>query len=330
MVRIEQSSGKYMSQTKLNRIRKIFMAKSKRIMVPVFFLFMLSSLWPQIVNAQELEASPALQTLLNQCEQGYLKMMNSNLDYALNNRPFALAGLLGLTMRRQLKYSALNPQFKDQFDELNRQCLMFLKGLARIHNYQSPKDGSPLSDRMLIEKYSIETLGKSDAFMQERYGIDPLTINLPMMLNQVSLLGVKASGSESDTDYTPSKDGVVEEDFLLGTWVDPKNRNNQITFQRQGGRYVASLIQQFTDKGKPYSMTTVYTVLSSQINNGILGKVRVWNVHRKHICTPKANVWNCTNGSEKTYRISLRPPMNGKPYYSIAGDFIEIDDWIKL
>ncbi len=57
-----------MSQTKLNRIRKIFMAKSKRIMVPVFFLFMLSSLWPQIVNAQELEASPALQTLLNQCE----------------------------------------------------------------------------------------------------------------------------------------------------------------------------------------------------------------------------------------------------------------------
>ncbi|WDP89287.1 MAG: hypothetical protein HUN04_05915 [Desulfobacter sp.] len=312
-------------------------------------------LLPVLTDAKQLPLSSAMKSLLGQANSMYLSRFGTNVDKLVNEAPMTFASILGVTIQRQRNYAYDNPVYKDNYLKLKGECFALLELVAKQKNFQNPKDGSHMTANDLNGEFSEGISGIPNNFFYEKFGFDPAIANLPMILDQVGPVhqsgswepegelpvrvnkpnrivigGKEAGAAESSVNYTPSKTRVFPEDFLLGTWADPKNRNNQITFQRQGGRYVASLIRQFTDKGKPYSMKTVYTVLSSQINSGIAGKIRVWNVHRKYICTPKANVWNCTNGSEKTYRISLWPPMNGKPYYSISGDFIEIDDWIKI
>lgn len=139
------------------------------------------------LEAANLQASPALQTIFNQAEATYIKPYFSDItiNSALNKSPETFAVNIGLTMQRQFKYLRSNPAYVSRFEALREEALAFMGQLAMVHNYRHPTDNSDLPAMRLRSAFYAGLNGELNAMLINKYGLDPANVRLPFMLSQV-------------------------------------------------------------------------------------------------------------------------------------------------
>jgi hypothetical protein len=218
------------------------------------------------VAGQNMDLSKEMITLIRQGESTYLGKFGMGANEAVNNDPLLFAAILGLALQRQGNYADQQQQYVDHYWVLRKQCTALLERVARIQNYRNPVDGSSMSAERLIEDFHIALKGNMNAQFISRYGIDPATVNLPMILAQVPvpnklgpagpnyklpvlqendgivLGGETAPPAESSTPMIigPGTTGNIPENAIQGTWVSEKG-NVRLTFHRQQNAYVAHI-----------------------------------------------------------------------------------------
>jgi hypothetical protein len=166
-----------------------------------------------------LNPSPELRVLLQQAETGFMKPMGMDLKMGLNKYPDFLASAVGMALHRQQQYANENMNLYDHFTPLREQAQRFLHALAKMHNYKNPTDGSSMSDDVMDNLLMDAVAGSLNNFFFNKFGINPSTINLPLMLTQVPPRGLGASvDTQGKFPQKPKKQGIN----LLG--VSPNDK----------------------------------------------------------------------------------------------------------
>lgn len=268
-----------------------------RILLASLVLFCILS--PIRAHAERtITPSPELKVLLLQAENAFLKPLGADMKTALNKYPDVLATALGLALHRQSQYMNDTPALVDHFTPLREQAQEFLYTLAEMHNYKKPSDGSPMTKQFMDDTMLRALAGGDNQFFINKFGINPSTVDLPLMLTQVptkswsggtgaqakliqqkepdkiKLLGVESGGAGHAT-MAPAT-GITKQKIpglVLCPQKDPTNnrnsRNNYVNLpykgvktssQYVGCRYVdGELYTQFLYGGNFYTSHTFGT-----------------------------------------------------------------------
>lgn len=221
-----------------------------RVLFASFVLFCILS--PiQVYADRTITPSPELKVLLQQTERAFLKPMGMDMKMALNQYPDYLASALGMALHRQSQYMNDTPALVDHFTPLREQTQEFLYALAEMHDYKMPHDGSPMT-KQVMDDYMLRALGGGlNQFFINKFGTNPSTVNLPLMLtqvppkggsggvrkqakliqekesNKIELLGVESGGAGQAT-MAPAK-GITKQKIpglVLCPQKDPTNNRN--------------------------------------------------------------------------------------------------------
>ncbi len=142
-------------------------------------------LLPALTDAKQASLSPAMKSLLGQANSMYLSRFGTNVDKLVNENPMTLASILGVTLQRQTNYAVKNSHYMNQYWKLRAECEQLLEFIARQKGYKNPKDGSRMTADNLKGEFFEGISGAPNNFFIEKFGFDPATVNLPMILAQV-------------------------------------------------------------------------------------------------------------------------------------------------
>lgn len=171
----------------------------------VCFVFVLTT---PASAAKDMNLSLELQKLIEQAESTYFSKFGKTANEAVNENPVSFASILGITLQRQGNYADQNPQYVDHYWILRQQCNDLMTRIATIHKYKDPQTGSPMSAQKLQDEFLIGVQGKANAFFIQRFGINPATVNTPMILAQVPV----PKKQQTVTPYyklPPKENGIV-------------------------------------------------------------------------------------------------------------------------
>ena len=233
-----------------------------RVLLASFVLFCIFA--PIQAHAgRKITPSPELKVLLQQTERAFLKPMGMDMKMALNDYPDYLASALGMALHRQSQYMNDTPALVAHFTPLREQTQAFLYTLAEMHNYKKPCDGTPMTKEVMDDLMLRALGGGLNQFFINKFGINPATVNLPLMLtqvptkswsggaqnqakliqqkeqNKINLLGVE-SGGAGEATMDPAK-GITKQKIpglVLCPQKDPttnrNSRNNYVNLPYKG------------------------------------------------------------------------------------------------
>jgi len=185
----------------------------------VCFVFVLTTPAPA---AKDMNLSLELRKLIGQAESTYFSKFGKTANETVNANPMSFASILGLTLQRQGNYSDQYPQYNDHYWVLRKQCNELIARLAKMHKYKDPETGSPMSAQKLQGEFLIGLQGKANAFFIQRFGINPATVNTPMILAQVPV--PKDQQTVTPSYKLPPRDNGI----VLGGEAAPTARSSSI------------------------------------------------------------------------------------------------------
>ncbi|QGY38910.1 hypothetical protein GM415_01740 [Pseudodesulfovibrio cashew] len=172
-------------------------ATANRLLAAILLAVMICL--PSASQAKQKKAQPNLsremKILLRQTNEMYASRFHITVDKLVNSDPRMFASILGVTLQRQLNYAGQNQQYVQQYRSLNMQCEGLLRWIAETKNNRNPKDGKPMGAEVLIRDFKTGLHGVPNSFFIQKFGVDPATVNLPMMLGEVPVLEGSAAAS---------------------------------------------------------------------------------------------------------------------------------------
>ncbi len=166
----------------------------------VSVLLLIALIVPLQNNAAAISISPAVQTVLKQAEQSFIKT-GASINQVSSEDPAFLAIMMGLILQRQNIYinQRRNIEEAKKFEALGYEVMNFLDQLAKHHKYRDPSDGTELPAEKLRAMFLNAYKGNFNQLFIRDAGIDPAKLDVPFMVSQVQL--------PPDTDKPDNGDG---------------------------------------------------------------------------------------------------------------------------
>jgi len=142
-------------------------------------------LMPVFAQAEKAQLSIALKSLLRQANLMYLSKFPTHVDKIVNEDPVTFAAILGVTLQRQATYAKSNPNYVDNYWALRKECYALLALVAQKKKNMNPKNGKIMTGTELKTQFLRGLQGESNIICIDKFGINPATANLPMILDQV-------------------------------------------------------------------------------------------------------------------------------------------------
>ena len=151
----------------------------------LLLLLTLIFLLPVLTQAEQAPLSRAMKSLLGQANSMYLSRFDTNVDRLVNDDPMTFASILGVTLQRQMEYAMNNTGYGNNYFKLREECIALLDLVAKQKDYKNPKNGNRMTADDLYGQFYEGISGAPNSFFIEKFGLDPATVNLPMILAQV-------------------------------------------------------------------------------------------------------------------------------------------------
>ena len=181
-----------------------------------------------LAATENMNLSSELQTLIRQTESVYCSQFGKTANGLANNDPITFVSLVGLTLQRQGNYVDNNKQYIDNYWVLRRQCMDFFKKLALSKKNINPLGGGPMTYEILLERFEAAVSGKDNSFFIKSLGINPATVDTPMILAQVPV-------PNSQKTVTPNAKLVRRKNEIkLFGEVSPAAKSSQKPISYQG------------------------------------------------------------------------------------------------
>lgn len=199
---------------------------------------MLVLLMPVFAQAAKAQLSIALKSLLWQANLMYLSKFPTTVDKIVNEDPVTFASILGVTLQRQGTYAKSNPYYVDNYWALRKECYALLSLVARQKKNTNPKNGNPMTGAELKTQFLRGLQGEANIFFIDKFDINPATVNLPMILDQVGppMHQGTSMGPRSALPVREESSGIT----LIGETVSNSQLLRYWTYNRNTGRVTDS------------------------------------------------------------------------------------------
>lgn len=148
------------------------------------FLVFICFISMQNVNAAELQPTGNVKRVYDLADQIYVQPHGENIKSYVNGDPMTVVAILGLVLHRQLKYAQKNTDPKEQIKPLIVEVQTYIKKLAKWHKYRNPRDGKPMSEKMMVKKFHAAMRGELNNLVWQNFKIDPTSVKMPAIVEQ--------------------------------------------------------------------------------------------------------------------------------------------------
>ncbi len=288
--------------------------------------------------------SPALETLIQQIDKNYIPSgwndgMNS-MEKLAGSIPQIYFTFLGTAMKKQEFYTKKNPVASKNYKNLNQEILLLIPDLVDLKNSKISNNDQLINANALEDIYYGALMGNINESFNQNYkknkGKYLSQISMPSVLdkqtaggisykkvakkdkNEINLLGKIAPKIKNEDGYTyspPTKEGVIPEDILVGTWVHKSAPT--ITFRKNNYGYVGSLSypSSYTKWGlssrEDFTYNVTKTYIMTQSNTGL-------DFYKRHVRTYFGN-----------FTLKCHPHVDGSPEGIENGRQQETDIFIQ-